>query len=176
LAAYLRYVAVVSLLLISKPAGIAGAPSKVTDVEVMAAMTYNFTKFVQWPAEAGFNSTVVIGVAGSEILEAGLRRFARARTATTQSIVVRRVSRPGDLLSCHVLFVGSDAEDWIDHARTAPIMTVSDIPGFTGLGGMIGLVLTNGRIQFEINLRAANRAGLTVSSQLLDLAVGIRER
>lgn len=38
---------------------------------------------------------------------------------------------------------------------------------------MIGLVNEEGRIRFEVNLAAVNDAGLTVSSELLKVAVKV---
>jgi hypothetical protein len=54
------------------------------------------------------------------------------------------------------------------------ILTVSDMPAFTRRGGMIQFVLEGNRVRFEINLAAAQRAGLTLSSELLKVAVAIR--
>ena len=48
------------------------------------------------------------------------------------------------------------------------------MPGFTRRGGMIQFVLDGSRVRFEINLAAAQRAGLTLSSELLKVAVAIR--
>jgi hypothetical protein len=56
----------------------------------------------------------------------------------------------------------------------APILTVSDIPDFVSRGGMIQFVLIDNRVRFEINVSNAERAGLTVSSQLLKVAVSVR--
>jgi len=51
-----------------------------------------------------------------------------------------------------------------------PILSVSDIADFTRAGGMIDLVEVEQRIRFNINLSAARRARLRLSSQLLKLA------
>ncbi len=51
------------------------------------------------------------------------------------------------------------------------LLTVGETPGFLEHGGIINLVEVQGRIRFEINQEAAKRAGLTVSSRLLRLAM-----
>ncbi len=58
--------------------------------------------------------------------------------------------------------------------RTTSALTVSDTFDFTRQGGMIQFVLDGNRVRFEINLAAAQRAGLTLSSELLKVAVAIR--
>jgi len=55
------------------------------------------------------------------------------------------------------------------------ILTVSDIPKFSQRRGMIQLVLDGGRIRFEVNLTATQRAGLTLSSELLKVATAVRK-
>jgi hypothetical protein len=44
------------------------------------------------------------------------------------------------------------------------------MPRFVERGGMIGLVMSNRRVQFEVNAEAAERAGLMLGSQLMRLA------
>jgi hypothetical protein len=46
-------------------------------------------------------------------------------------------------------------------------LTVSDMPDFINNGGMIQFVLKDNKARFEVNLVAAEKAGLTISSQLL---------
>jgi hypothetical protein len=53
-------------------------------------------------------------------------------------------------------------------------LTVSDIPSFTNSGGMIGFELIDNRVRFDVNLAAAEKAGLTLSSQLLKVATDVK--
>ncbi len=53
--------------------------------------------------------------------------------------------------------------------RQQPLLTISDIEGFAGGGGIIGLFLAERRVRFAINVGAARIAGLRISSQLLKL-------
>jgi hypothetical protein len=50
------------------------------------------------------------------------------------------------------------------------VLTVSDLEPFCRLGGGIGLVHEENRLRFEVNMEAAERSGLKVSSKLLTLA------
>ena len=51
-----------------------------------------------------------------------------------------------------------------------PVLTVGDQNGFVQAGGMIGLRVEDSRVRFDVNLAAAQRAGLTLNSQMLKLA------
>lgn len=52
-------------------------------------------------------------------------------------------------------------------------MTVSDIPHFSKRGGMIEFVPEGNRVRFGINLDSAVRSRLTVSSELLKVAMTV---
>jgi hypothetical protein len=54
-------------------------------------------------------------------------------------------------------------------------LTVSDIPQFSQRGGMIQFVLVGNKLRFEVNLANAQAAGLTLSSDLLKVAVTVRK-
>ena len=50
------------------------------------------------------------------------------------------------------------------------ILTVSDIDTFCQYGGIVGFVTENKKVRFRINVDAAKRAELQISSKLLELA------
>jgi hypothetical protein len=49
-------------------------------------------------------------------------------------------------------------------------LTISEIEGFTQSGGIINFYIEESKIRFEINVGAAEKAGLKISSKLLKLA------
>jgi hypothetical protein len=55
------------------------------------------------------------------------------------------------------------------------VLTVSDRSGFLRDGGMIGFVIENRRVRFDINQAAAVRAGLSLSSKLLSVARSVEK-
>jgi hypothetical protein len=60
--------------------------------------------------------------------------------------------------------------------KTLPVLTVSDGERFSEAGGIIELYIDGGRIRFAINVDAAERSGLRLSSRLLGLAKIMRDR
>ena len=93
-------------------------------------------------------------------------------------MAARRVAAPEDAANCRVLFMNASKDAQLGNILsalgTSAILTVSDMPGFTRGGGMIQFVIDGNRVRFEINLAAAKRAGLNLSSQLLKLAIAVR--
>ncbi|PYV15768.1 MAG: hypothetical protein DMG21_14080 [Acidobacteria bacterium] len=55
-------------------------------------------------------------------------------------------------------------------------LTVGESAGFAGLGGVINLTVEENKLRFEVNLDAAERAGLKISSKLLSLARIVRDQ
>jgi hypothetical protein len=80
---------------------------------------------------------------------------------------------------CQILFISlSEANRFnkiIEALDKSPVLTVSDIPQFSQHRGMIQFVLDGNRIRFEVNLTATQRAGLTLSSDLLKVATAVRK-
>ncbi len=82
-------------------------------------------------------------------------------------------------MSCRVLYISSSEETRLREVLAgldkAAVLTVSDIPQFAQRGGMIQFVQESNKIRFEVNLASAEDAGLTLSSELLKVAVLVRK-
>ena len=150
-----------------------------TEYEVEAAYLSNFGRFVEWPARAGSpNDPFYVCVLGQDPFGPLLDASLKGENIGGAPMVAKRLSGPEDAAACRILFVStsktSQLSATLSALGTSNILTVSDIPGFAKRGGMIQFVLEGNRVRFEINLAAAQRAGLTLSSELLKVAVSIR--
>ena len=78
------------------------------------------------------------------------------------------------LKKCHVLFFrmteDDDCYDIVEMVSDSSVLTVGETGNFTDKGGVISFVLKEKKVRFEINLAAAKRAKLEISSKLLRLA------
>ncbi len=159
---------------------LAAAAETHLEYEVKAAFLYNFAKFVEWPPEAysGAEEPIVLCVAGNDPFGASLDRTVNGRSAHGRTIVVRREVDAGQIASCHLLFVPevetSQVARIVQSVSGASVLTVGESPGFLDAGGMIGLVIDEGKVRFEINAGVAERGGLRLSSQILKLARSVR--
>jgi hypothetical protein len=147
-----------------------------TEYEVKAAFLYNCAKFVRWPATvfAGPEAPLVIGILGEDPFGEVLDETVRNRVVQDRRIVIRRLASIKDAARCHLLFIStSEIERLPGILRTVhqtAVLTVSEIDRFAERGGIIYPYVEDKRIRFEVNLSAANMAGLSISSQLLKLA------
>lgn len=150
-----------------------------SEYEVKAAYLYNFGKFVEWPAKgAAEGDTFTICVLGEDSFAATLDRTVRAETINGKKAVVKPIGKSQDPLGCRILFINSSEESRLKQILTtldrASVLTVSDMPEFTRRGGMIQFIVEANRVRFEVNLTNAEHAGLTLSSQLLRVAISVR--
>jgi hypothetical protein len=142
---------------------------------VKAGFVYNFTKFIEWPPTAFATSTdpLQLCVIGDRPLDGKLQLLDQRRTQD-RDIVIALNPPMRDWPSCHILYLGGGEASWLKRVlRTlngVPVLTVSDMPGFAQQGGIIELYIEDSRVQFAINLNAARRVALKLSSQLLRLA------
>lgn len=152
----------------------AGAAER-PEPEVKAAFLYNFGKYVRWPRTGrATNGVFVIAVLGADPFGPALDDIASGNQIDSRPIAIKRVATEKELEDCEIVYIsdseGPRLEQILAALQGSPILTVSDIPQFVERGGMIGLVTVDRRVRFEVNLQAAERAGLSVGSQLLRLA------
>jgi hypothetical protein len=145
------------------------------EYEVKAAFLYRFAQFVEWPNSAfsTADAPVAIGVLGDDPFGAVLDQLVQGEIIHGRKVVVRRSSGIDDLKTCHVLFVSKSEKDRtpqiLGALANAPVLTVGEIDGFAGRGGMINFYIQDNKVRFEINPDAARRCGLKISSKLLGL-------
>lgn len=155
---------------------LAAGPASFSEYEVKSAMLVNFTRFVDWPPSlfSKPGQPLVIGVLGPDPFGQALDEVAREKIVNGRAIQVRRFDSWPPPEPVHVLFVGKierrKMKGLFGSLGGQTILTVSDSDGFAGQGGMIGLTIEEGKVKFEVNLEAAERGGLKLSSKLLRLA------
>lgn len=169
-----RWAVLLSLIAILLQAPGARADSA-AEYGVKAGFVYNFTKFIEWPttAFAAPTDSFRLCVIGDRPLDGKLQLLDQRRAQDRDIAIV--INPPlQEYGRCHVLYLaGGEAPRLKQVLRAldrAPVLTVSDMPGFAQQGGMIELYVADDRVQFAINLTAARRAGLKLSAQLLRLA------
>ncbi|MGZ5579051.1 MAG: YfiR family protein [Methylobacter sp.] len=157
-------------------AGSAYADDKdIHEDEVKAAFVYNFAKFVEWPKD-GIHGQINLCILGESPLGFSALKAIDGRTAQDKQLVTKLLNKPDDLNGCQIVFIAASEQNKMAQllklAHRQHALTVGDVDGFSK-GGAIGLVKTDEKIRFEINLLAAKEAGLTVSSRLLSLALTV---
>lgn len=141
-----------------------------------AEVIYRVLMFVTWPPEretAGRGLQVC--TLGDGRVETALQALA-GRPIRQLSVEVRRLGRADALLGCHLLYLAGPQPALRAPLAESPVLVVSDGAAMLDHGAMINLQIEDGRIVFDVDLDAARRAGLGVSTKLLRLARFVRHQ
>lgn len=153
---------------------------KPTEYELKAAYLYNFGKFVRWPNTVAVapGEPFLICVLGQDPFGSTLDSTVRGESIDGKRLAVRQVSNLAEAGRCRVLFISTSEERHLEsillELGKRPVLVVSDIPNFVNRGGAIGFVNQGEKIRFQVNLAAAEKAGLVLSSDLLKVAVSVK--
>lgn len=163
--------------------------SQYKEYEVKAAFIYNFLKFVDWPEEKMTNNKqIIIGVIGENPFGSAADVF-KNKKVEDRDVTLKyfegleqikkmpekdRIANEESLKNCHLLFICPSEQrqvrEIIEIVGKNGVLTVGDSDGFTKSGGVIGFLMEDNKIRFNINLTAAEKSGLKIRSQLLRLA------
>jgi hypothetical protein len=142
--------------------------------EVRAAFVYNFTKFIDWPAEALPLDSFRVCVVGDPRFASALDAMIAGEVVQGRPILRVELETPASVSDCQILYIGRQDPErgrrTLAAARQQPTLTIGDVPRFLEEGGAIKFLLEDDRVRFDVNLPAVERAGLTMSSKLLRVA------
>jgi hypothetical protein len=152
----------------------AAARAQPTDTAVKAAFLPRFARYVSWPAGAmpKGSDPFVLCVIGSDPFGAALDQAARSQLVDGRRIVVRRLDSAAGADACQIAFLQS--AQTLQALARKPVLTVTDAMN-GGPRGIVQFTIVGGRVRFFINQAAAAERGLSISSRLLALAVGVRQ-
>ncbi len=162
-------------LLVSSVANTRAENDMTEEYLVKAAFLYNFAKFVEWPDNAftASSSPIKLFILGDNPFGETIESI-RGKVVRGRKLVIKHISRTENLDGCHILFICSSEKDRLiqvlDIMKDSNVLTVGDMEDFARRGGIVELVNAGNKVKFKVNVGAAQKAGLKISSKLLKLA------
>jgi hypothetical protein len=151
----------------------------VTQPALRAAFLYNFAKFTEWPPDGLPTGPLTLCVLDDTAVEGALVELVGNSPINGRAVTISKKTTGARLRACHLLYVGESTSERasaiLQELLGAPVLTVSNGDDFVRLGGIVGLFLEEGRMRFAVNPDAAQRAGVRLSSKLLQLAKIFRD-
>ena len=142
------------------------------EYKVKAAFLYNLGRMIEWPENAN-SGDLVMCFFGEESFGDELNAL-KGKAVKGRALKFRRGVQLDTIEQCHILFIGDEEqknlEDIVFALNGLPVLTVGESELFAERGGIVNLPQIKGRIRIEININAAQHAGLKMSSKLLTLA------
>ncbi len=157
------------------------AKPKSKEYHIKAAFLVNFVKFIQWPSHvfSDTSTTLTICILGNDPFDDALDTI-EDKIVKDKRLIIKRFSRVEDIKDCQILFICTSEKKKISkilsEIKDSSILTLAETNNFCQSGGIINFVVFNNKIRFEINVDAAKRSGLKISSKLLKLSKIIKER
>jgi hypothetical protein len=158
----------------------AEAQAPTGESQVKAMFVYNFLKFVEWPVDAsvGPKDPFVVLIIGDGATADATESFLEANMIGDRPLVVRRTQSDPSFAGVRAAFVverdGKKLHRILAAATAAGVLTIGEGEDFATLGGVIGLLIENRKVRFDVDTSAAQSAGLRVSSKLLALTRNVR--
>jgi YfiR/HmsC-like len=151
----------------------AAGAEPLAEYRVKAVFLFNFAEFVEWPPQAfrGPEAPFVIGILGNDPFGSELDTVVKGETVGQRHLLIERYRTVGELQNCNILYIGRSEIEHLPQilaaVRSHSILTVSDADEADQSGVMIRLLTQRNRIRMQIDVGAARRANLTISSKLL---------
>lgn len=146
------------------------------ELQVRAQFVYNFANFVEWPGDAFAEDSAPI-----KVCLFGDVQFAPYLYTYSGTLIGERelIIKPANTLDeirsgCHILYVGDDERvrlpTFWKQIRYIYVLSIGERTGFADKGGIINILRTRDRVQFDVNIENAINNGLFLDSDLLALA------
>lgn len=153
-----------------------------SEQELKAAALNQVVHFARWPAGAFLDadSPLTIGIYGADPFGTLIDELVRGEVVMGHPVKVVRCFTPEAAAACHVIYVSDPEHRSMDRLLRAlgdrNVLTVGDDEEFVERGGTISLSVRSSRIHILVNLDAARRSNVTLSSKLLRLAEIVKNK
>jgi hypothetical protein len=159
------------ILLTAAGAGPVLAVEQAPEYVLKAAFIYNFAGFTEWPPGTG--NTLNVCIAGKNPFGSALDSL-EGKLLGNRRFAIKPLTAGESPRSCQILFIGAsepaETGRLLEEIKGAPVLTITEGNHAADQGVMINLLMDQRKIAFEVNLEAARRARLDISSKLLRLA------
>jgi hypothetical protein len=146
------------------------------EYEVKAAFLLHFAQFVEWPPDSFKDATspFTYCTIGDDPFHGALEQIVQGKNVGNRPLIVQHLKPRDDFAGCHILFIASEDKRRLAEALASaaghPVLTVGESEHFARDGGIIGFLLENNKVRFDVNVQSAARGKLKISSRLLLLA------
>lgn len=147
---------------------------------IKALFLYNFANFAEWP-EGAFSSPeepIRLCLFGEVEFGQFIQGFEGAVVMNRQLEIIRTEAISEIRQGCHILFVSQQKQvrlpDLWNDIRYLYVLSIGEQQGFTSKGGIVNIVRTFDRLEFDINIETAMANGLNFGSDVLSLARKIK--
>lgn len=144
----------------------------VSEYKIKVAFIYNFARFTEWPDDT---KELKICVYGKDPFDSYIDSL-NGKMVDDKTITIVRTKQIEEVKSCHIAFLNIIPperylfERALNKIKGTKVLTIADAANVIKFGVMIGLVIEDDKVGFEVNHTMAKSEQLEISAQLLRLA------
>ena len=150
--------------------------SEEINAHIKATFIYNFTRYIEWPAESK-KGNFVIGIFGTTPLFAELNKMKQKTTRGNQPFEIKTYSSVSVIGNCHIIFISKEKSGEIPEVvkmlKDKNTLIISEKDGLIEKGADINFVIFNNKQGFEINRTNISDHGLSMASSLTSFATKV---
>jgi hypothetical protein len=139
------------------------------DYDLKSELLYRLVDYVNWP-NFSTEQSFKIAVLESSRITASLRSRAK-----NKKINVKEYKTLKEIRSCQILFIPYNCtipvETVLSNFSGKQVLIVTEKRGYGKKGAHLNFVTIESKLRFEVNIKAINKAGITISSFLLQHAI-----
>lgn len=174
----LLFILILPILLLTQSAAIRIDQSEEAAARIKAIYIYNFTKYIEWPADYK-EGNFVIGIYGTNApLLSELSKMAASKMVGSQKLEIKNLSSPAEAGQCHILYILGDNSgqlpEIISKIKGKSTLLVTDKPGMAKQGSGINFSIVENKQKIELNRANIEKYKLKVASTLVEMAVQIK--
>jgi hypothetical protein len=158
--------------------GFQTAPAGDSNAKLKTVFIYNFTRYIEWPADYKTGDFVINMFGSSTPMLTELNNMAKTKKVGTQTIAIRNTTSLDGIGKCHILYITPDVTiplaDIITKLKGKATLIVTEKPGLAKEGSAINFIVVDSRQKFELNQANAEKYNLKVSSSLVALAIPVK--
>ena len=172
--------ALLAWMILVQPWNAWSGPVTGREYDVKIGFIYNFAKFITWPRSVDDRDpkTLVFCYVADDPTITMFQKL-DGKTIRKRKIKVVAFKDETCIEQTHIIFFATQDKAHIqailEKAKGRGILTIGEVDGFTQWGGVINFFEELNRLRFKVNMTAARREGLKMSSQLLGSAQIVEE-
>lgn len=143
--------------------------------KVKAALTINLIRFTDWPETETneITSQINLCVIANHAMQQAFLTY-KNKTIRQKQLNVDVIRRLNRLDHCHVLYINNLPKNktiqLLDQFKQRSVLTIGEENFFTEYGGIVNLHMLQTKMEMRINIKAADKARLSISARVLKLA------
>jgi len=149
-----------------------------TQAKIKAVFIYNFTKYIEWPADYQASDFTIAILGENQSLYNELTNMSKVKKVDNKPFKIKLINNVSEIGKSHIVYIPHENSTNLAKAlvktKGKSALIVTETTGYAKKGASINFIILGGRQKFELNKSTAESNNLKVSSTLANIAVLVK--